>query len=74
MLYFRPRALPPLQLNRFKCPASDPKRSTCRRSCFSTSCEVKRTGCTGYFGIANSHGRVIVMENKQGAISKNRLL
>ena len=31
-------------------------QSTCQRSCFSTSCEVKRT-CT-YFGIANSQGRV----------------
>ena len=32
-------------------------RSTCQRSYFSTSCEVKRTYCT-YFSIANSHGRV----------------
>ena len=32
-------------------------QSTCQRSCFSTSYEVKRT-CCAYVGIANSHGRV----------------
>ena len=46
-------------------------QSTCQQSCFSTSCEVKRTCCT-YFGIANSHGRV--GEQAGGHIEKSLTL
>ena len=46
-------------------------QSTCQRSCFSTSCEVKRT-CSTYFGIANSHG--CVGEQAGGHIEKSLIL
>ena len=56
-LYFRPSQLS----TDSNLPTSkawrDDGQSTCQRSCFSTSCEVKRTRST-YFGIANSHRRI----------------